>query len=29
MMNYRADFPILDTKVHDKKLIYFRIPQCF
>ena len=23
MMNYRADFPILDTKVHDKTLIYF------
>ena len=23
MMNYRADFPILDTKVHGKTLIYF------
>ena len=23
MMNFRADFPILNTKVHDKKLIYF------
>ena len=22
-MNFRADFPILNTKVHDKKLIYF------